>query len=122
MAGGQGHRRRSAAAVVERPATADAGKLGLALTPLTDDGRAKFKLAAGVNGVLVQDAAHNSIATDHGLAPGDVIVKVQDKSVTTPDEVQQGLTAAAQGHHHVLLLVQKADQVQWLALPIGSGG
>jgi len=113
----------AAAAPVPRPATADAGQLGLRLEPLTDAERAKFKLAAGLNGVLVSDVAHNSTASDRGLVAGDVIVKVQQAPVTAPADVQQGLTdALAQDRHHALLLVQTPDALQWITLPIGSGG
>jgi serine protease Do len=112
-----------AAATEERPATTNPAQLGLHLEPITDEARAKFKLATGVSGVLVSDITHNSTASDQGLAAGDVIVKVQQERVSTPAEVQQGLSdALAQDHHHALLLVQKPDAQQWVTLPIGSGG
>jgi serine protease Do len=113
----------AATAAEQRPATANAEQLGLHLAPITDEARARFKLAAGVSGVLVSDITHNSTASDQGIAAGDVIVKVQQAPVSTPAEVQQGLTdALAQDHHHALLLVQKPGAQEWLTLPIGSGG
>ena len=104
-----------------RLATTNPDQLGLHLAPITDDGRAKFKLAAGVNGVLVTDITHNSTASDQGLAAGDVIVKVQFQPVSTPEEVQKALVdALAQNHHHALLLVQKPEEREWVSIPIGA--
>jgi serine protease Do len=106
-----------------RPASTNPEQLGLHLAPITDEGRTKFKLADGLSGVLVSDITRNSTATDHGLAAGDVIVKVQQNPVSTPAEVQQRLAEVlAQNRHHALLLVQKAGELEWISIPIGSGG
>ena len=109
----------SAKPVQAPPVGPNPTQLGLDLATLTDPGREKFKLAAGVNGVLVSGVMPGSTASDRGFAAGDVIVRVQDAAVTTPAEVQQDLVDAL-GHDHrfALLLVQTQKQVKWMALPI----
>ena len=96
--------------------------LGMDLAPLTDEARGKFKLADSVNGVLVSEITPNSTASDQGLAAGYVILRVQNKPVTTPEEVQQHLAdALAHSHHFALLLVQTPDERKWIPVPISSG-
>lgn len=105
-----------------RKVSTNPADLGMDLAPLTDEARGKFKLADSVNGVLVSDITPNSTASDQGLAAGDVILRVQNTPVTTPEEVQQHLTdALAHDHHFALLLVQTPDERKWLTVPISSG-
>jgi serine protease Do len=94
--------------------------LGLQTAALTDDARAKYKLAAASPGVLLTAIAPGTAATGHGLKPGDVILRVQESSVASPEDVQKQLDEARkQNMHHVVLLVQNPDGVRWVALPLG---
>ncbi|CAH2599508.1 HtrA protease/chaperone protein [Rhodovastum atsumiense] len=70
-------------------------------------------------GVLVTAVAANSVAADAGIAAGDVILRVGDQPVTTPDEVRarlDGLRGA--GRREALLLVRSGDRPQWVVVPI----
>ena len=97
-------------------------QIGMDLESLTDEGREKFKLASDVSGVLVSGVEPNTTASDQGLTAGDVIVRVQDAAVSTPEEVQQHLAdALAQNRHFALILVQTPDEKKWITVPISGG-
>ena len=62
-----------------------------------------------------------------GLVNGDIILRVQDKAVATPDQVQQGIDAArGDNREYVLMLVlPKVRDVpgpKWLPLRISTQG
>jgi serine protease Do len=70
-------------------------------------------------GVAVADVQPDSIAADHGLQAGDVIIEAGGKPVAKPSEVAAAFAAAkADGHKSVLLRVKSGDAVRFLALPI----
>ncbi|HST74976.1 MAG TPA: trypsin-like peptidase domain-containing protein [Acetobacteraceae bacterium] len=109
------------------PAVAPAGStdpvaLGLRLGPISKEARIKYKLAAEVSGVLVEEVTPNSVSAGRGLAAGDVILKIRDAPVATADQLAKGLAAAgALGHRNALLLVQKNDGQHWVTVPLGTG-
>ena len=109
------------AAAPPRVVGTNPAQIGLDLEPLTDEGRDKFKLAGSVNGVLVSGVSPNTTAADQGFVAGDVILRVQNAMVSTPEEVQQRLSdALAQNHRFALLLVQTADEKKWVTVPISG--
>jgi serine protease Do len=94
--------------------------LGLHTAPLTDDARTKYSLPASGPGVMLTGIAPGTAAVGHGLKAGDVILRVQESPVASPDDVQKQLDDARKQHlRHVLLLVQGQDGVRWVALPLG---
>jgi serine protease Do len=109
------------AAAPPRVVGTNPAQIGLDLEPLTDEGRDKFKLAGSVSGVLVSGVSPNTTAADQGFVAGDVILRVQNAAVSTPEEVQQRLSdALGQNHRFALLLVQTADEKKWVTVPIGG--
>ena len=72
------------------PAEDEAGisLLGMQLKALNDDRRASFEIGADVNGVLVDSVDENGLAAEKRIVPGDVILEVGQREVTTPQEVQ----------------------------------
>jgi serine protease Do len=62
------------------------GKLGLAVAELTPDVRQQMHIPSQVNGVAVESVRPASPAEDAGLAPGDVILEVDRKPVTSPQQ------------------------------------
>ena len=97
----------------------EAGKeledLGLTLVPAPEFPGSKSK-----EGVAVSGVDPNSKAADQGLKRGDVIVEVNGKAVSTPDDVSDTIRDAREkGRKNVLLQVRSRDQQQrFLALPI----
>jgi serine protease Do len=108
-------------ASVEAPASATAtiDTLGLKLSAITDDLRKKHQIPDDAEGVVVVDVAQTGPAAEKDMRPGDVIAEVDQKAVTSPEEVAQRVKAAQDnGYRVVTLLVNRAGEFQWIALKI----
>jgi len=98
--------------------------LGLSLSALTSDLGAHYGLQMHQSGVLINGVASGTDAFERGLVPGDVILRMQDKDVASPEEVQAAVDAArAQHRPFVLALVlPKTEQTtpgpRWMALRV----
>ena len=80
-------------------------------------------------GVLIDGVAAGTDAFDRGLVPGDVILRVQDTDVKSPQQVQRGVrrrTGAAQGR--IVLVAGGAEEgnkipgPRWMALRVADDG
>jgi serine protease Do len=80
------------------------GKLGLAVAELTPDVRQQLHIPSQVNGVAVQSVRPASPAEDAGLAPGDVILEVDRKPVTSADQFVSEAHANPAGKDMLLLV------------------
>jgi serine protease Do len=90
------------------PSTASA--MGLGLSSLTPETRHSLNLADNVSGVVITKVDPNSDAADKGLQPGDVVLKVGNRAVKTPQDVQSGVAEAQKsGRKSVLLLVARSS-------------
>ncbi|MDR3533146.1 MAG: trypsin-like peptidase domain-containing protein [Rhodopila sp.] len=101
--------------------------LGIALAALDGANRARFGLALNQTGVLVTEVAANTDAADQGLAPGDVILRVQDKTVSTAAEARAAFAKArVENRQFVLILIapkahdEKAGP-KWITLRVTNG-
>jgi serine protease Do len=116
----------STAQRVARPAMLVPPNLGLSLSGLTGDLRARYALQMQQAGVLVDGVASGTDAFDHGLMPGDVILRVQNQDVATPEQVQAAVDAARAQHKvFILVLVQPKTTEQnpgprWMALRVSA--
>jgi serine protease Do len=91
-------------------------KLGLALAP------AARVAGAGSKGVAVLSVDPGGTAAEKGIQPGDVILQVGGKRVSTPREVENNVEAAANaGGHAVLLRVKSGGGTRFVALPVRQG-
>lgn len=100
---------------------------GLSLSPLPADDKAKLAASIGVNGVLVTNVVPHCDAANRGMASGDIILRVQDKPVATPDDVRQRVDAArSDKRDFVLMLVLPKTQTvpgpKWVALQLDPRG
>lgn len=64
-------------------------RLGVAMQPLTEQLAGYFGLEEGQEGVLIVEIIEDSAADEAGLRAGDVITKLQGKTVGSPEEVQE---------------------------------
>ena len=72
-------------------------------------------------GVVVLGVAANSIAADSGFSAGDVILRVQDARVSTPEQVHNRFdTLRFEGHGAAVLLVKSADRPHWITVPLNE--
>ncbi len=90
----------------------ESGGFGMALEPLTRD-RAQELGLSSTSGVIVADVQSGGRAADAGLRPGDVIVEIDRKPVSSPNAVR---TALENGSGPALLLVQRGAQTLFLTL------
>jgi Do/DeqQ family serine protease len=96
--------------------TGDRGRYGMALEPLTPELRQRLEVP-GSGGVVVRDVDPSAPAGRAGLARGDVILQVNQKPVSSPDEVKQALDAPSD--RPALLLVRRGDANLFLTLNKG---
>ncbi|WP_213032502.1 PDZ domain-containing protein, partial [Acinetobacter baumannii] len=87
--------------------------LGLVLRDLTQEEEARL----GVKGVLVVRVAPNSLAMQSGIAPGDIILRVDNRPVSNVREFQQSIEALRQaGRESALLLIRRRDNNLFIVL------
>mgnify|MGYP006274018523 FL=1 len=95
--------------------------LGMTLEPLTDVRREELDLDDSIQGVVVVGLAQDGPAAEKGMAPGDVIVEVAQEAVSTPADVAAQIEAVREeGRASVLLLVNRAGDLRFVALPLGE--
>ena len=96
---------------------------GLTLADLTDKNRARYGLDTQQTGVLITGVASDTGAVAHDLAPGDVILRVQDTPVKSSEEVQARLDAVRDAKRRFALLlvlpkVQTRPGPKWVPLRV----
>jgi serine protease Do len=97
-----------------RSSAPDAGRLGLSLAPAASMGE-------GSSGVVVTGVDPHGPAAEHGVRPGDVILDIAGKQVSSPAEVRAALADARSTHKHtVLMRLKSAEGTRFVAIPIGN--
>jgi serine protease Do len=119
--------RRDAPTPVSRPKIPIPSDLGLSLAALGTEDKAKSGLGNDLRAVLVKSVAPYSDPATRGMASGDVILRVQDKQVATPDDVLSGINGArtAKRDFVMMLVLPKVRDVpgpKWIALRLGTAG
>jgi serine protease Do len=94
----------------QRRSGSDEPRLGLSLAP---GGGAE-------QGVVIADIDPSGPAADFGFKPGDVILEVAGRSVSTPDDLRSALgKARSEGKQSVLLRVKSERGTRYVAIPLG---
>ena len=101
--------------------TSTVEQLGLTLQKVSDQLREKYGLSDNVKGVVVTRVTPDSPAAEKQLQPGDVIVEVDQKAVTTPQEVAD-IVGKLQGQkkRSVLLFVERQGDPRFAALRLSK--
>lgn len=100
--------------------------LGLTLSAINQDMRAKYGLDVGQTGVVVTGVANGTDAALRGVATGDVVLRVQDEQVQAPEGVQAAI-GRLRGQHQAfaaVLLMRKGQDAtgpSWMALRVSPG-
>jgi Do/DeqQ family serine protease len=90
----------------------DQSGFGMAVEPLTRDRAQELGLSSS-SGVVVADVQPGGRAADAGLRPGDVIIEVDRKAVSSPDALRSALK---NGTRPAMLLVQRGERTVFLTL------
>jgi serine protease Do len=92
---------------------------GMTISDLTADNREKYDVSSDIQGVIITSIALGSTAEKRGLVVGDIIVKVGQKSVLTPNEVLDTFSESREsGANSVLLLVKRNGSGRFVAIPL----
>jgi serine protease Do len=96
---------------------AGADLLGLVIEPLTPDLARRARVDVATKGVIITDLSPESVAASAGIEPGMVIIEVNRKPVTTPEEYSKAVKNVKPGDV-VLLRVRTAQAAQFVTLRI----
>ncbi|MCH7807214.1 MAG: Do family serine endopeptidase [Proteobacteria bacterium] len=97
--------------------------LGMILKPLDEAGRQKFEIPEDIRGVLIETLRSSSEAAFRSIRPGDVIVQVNLKNVTTVREIEEAIADARdQDRGTVLLRLYREGNYFHIPLPVGEDG
>lgn len=95
--------------------------LGLSVRIPTAEQREQYGLTADDAGVVVSKVRPNSAAAVRGLRAGDLIQRIDQRPIATPQEMKEVLQSArAAGKKSVLLLVERNSQARFVVVPIDS--
>jgi serine protease Do len=111
----------AAAATKGQGNAAPVAALGMQLAPLTASLRHQLHVATDAKGVVVAEIAEGSPVAALGIEPGDVILSVNRRPVTDPEEAARALKQAAR-HRNVLLLVNRHGTTEFVGLSIRQSG
>jgi serine protease Do len=89
---------------------------GIELGPLTADMARRLELPPNTAGVLVRDVEPGSNAQRAGVGRGDIILQVNRRSVTTPQEASRALNAVPSGGTAFLLVLQRDGQERFITI------
>ena len=108
--------------VVNRSEPLQGNVMGLTVSGVTDALREQFSIPAGTDGLVITAIEPASDAFDKSMREGDVITEAGQQPVTTPAELEQRIQAARDaGRKSILLLVRRAGEPRFVALPVDQG-
>jgi serine protease Do len=96
------------------------GKLGLAVDDLNQDARQQLQVPAEVKGAAIANVRPGSPAEDAGLQPGDVVLEVNRKPVTSAEQFASAVHASPAGKDLLLLVWSKGNN-SYRVLHVGEG-
>lgn len=93
--------------------------LGMSLSVLTPAARQQMGIPDDVTGVLVTGVRGDSPAAGMGIAPGDIVERIGQSRVTTPEQVAAGVRdAKTEKRGSVLVMVNHGGNKRFVALPL----
>jgi serine protease Do len=96
--------------------------LGVTLSALDTDIRAQLGLDEGASGVLITEVTKGSPAAREGLRAGDLILRVGNGKVSTPEQVSNAMREVQKSERdRVLMLVSRNGNERFVAVPFERG-
>ncbi|SET20784.1 DegQ family serine endoprotease [Paracoccus homiensis] len=93
--------------------------LGMTVATITPEIAAELGLSRDAQGLVVKTTDPEGVAAEKGLAPGDLIVEAGQQPVTSLEELEESVAAAREaGRKSVLLLIRRAGEPRFVALPV----
>lgn len=93
--------------------------LGMTLAPLTDALRDELGIAAGTDGLLVQDVDQMSEAYQKGMRAGDIITEAGQQPVHSVADLRARVEEAQDaGRKSLLLLIRRGGDPRFIALSV----
>jgi len=104
------------------------GGIGLALAPLTPEMRGQLNVPNSTHGAVIAGVRPGSAAEQAGLQPGDIVVGVGSKAVTSAEEAAAAIRNAtkgsdgAAGDSALALRVMRNGHTGFVAVDTGAAG
>jgi len=95
-------------------------ELGISAAPLTDALRLRYEIKKDVKGIIVTNVSSEGIAADQGLEAGDVIVEAAQQEVKAVKDLSDQVKQAKKGSKPLLLLVNRKDDLRYVAITFGK--
>jgi Do/DeqQ family serine protease len=95
------------------------GIIGIEMAELTPAYREAFGLKNGQQGVLVNDVVKKSPAEEAGIEPGDIIVAIDDKKITSSGQLKSQVGAHSIGDKLKIKVIRK-DKTKTFKVEIGD--
>ncbi|VDS09921.1 putative periplasmic serine endoprotease DegP-like precursor [Paracoccus haematequi] len=119
-------RRETAEGAGDRPGGSESSPsqqdvLGMTLSVLTPQMAQDMGLPNDARGLVVQEVDPSSEAAEKGLAPGDIITEAGQQPVASIGDLNARIDEAREaGRKSLLVLVRRAGEPRFVALPVGE--
>jgi len=105
----------------EKGSDAAIDDLGVSVASITDKVRERFQIPDDVEGVIVTNVTEGGNAAKKGLQPGDILLELNQETVSTPSEVA-AIVASLQeaGRKSVLVLFNRGGDRRFIVVPLAT--
>jgi serine protease Do len=112
---------------IESPETAapkaragrEIAEFGLTVKTIAPEDVKNFQLRADARGVVVTGVKAGGAAAEKGIAPGDVVLEIEQAQVSSVDDLTKQIDAAkAAARKSVLIFIERGNDKRFVALPL----
>jgi serine protease Do len=96
--------------------------MGVTVASLTATMRERFQIPDDLEGVIVTDVSAGGNAAKKGLQPGDILLELNQETVSTPSDVAAIVAAVKESNRKsVLVLFNRGGDRRFIVVPLGNG-